>query len=204
MDPDGTLPSAPRPNRDWRKRYPPGYDPRKWRRLEWLWTLIPVGLLVIVAILSTGVLFSLDSGPPDPNMHVDVIGHQWYWQFIYTDPFGAQLTNGSGSNQTQGVLYVPLNAVVELNVTSADVVHSFNIPALGVRIDAIPGRINHYWFSIPSGAHVGTTYLIQCTEFCGAGHAYMTATLIVTPPSNLLYNDAQLASPSLTALSRRE
>ena len=179
-------------DRDWRKRYPPNYNHRRWKNLEWSWTIIPAIMLIAVAVLSTNILYSLDSGPPagyQANVHITVVGHQWYWVFFYNDPYGACLANpsvhdcmgnSSLSNQTQGVLYVPSNGVVEMNVTSADVVHSLNIPALGVRIDAIPGRINHYWFSIPAGATNGTSYLIQCTEFCGAGHAYMRATLIVT------------------------
>ena len=165
-------------------------EARHWRRIEWTWTLIPIILVMIVAGLSTTLLFNLDTGPTafgaDPNLNVDVTGHQWYWEFQYTDPYGSQLSNGTGQDFSNGTLWVPQNAIVWINVSSADVVHSFNIPQLGVRIDAIPGRINHYWFTIPSGTAVGTRFLAQCTEFCGAGHYDMRAWIIVTPASSLL------------------
>lgn len=164
---------------------------RRNKRIEWIWTIIPVILVMIVAGISTPLLFNLDTGPAafgsDPNMNVDVTGYQWFWEFHYTDPFGKALTNGTGEVFSNGTLWVPQNAIVWINVTSGDVVHSFNIPQLGVRIDAIPGRINHYWFAIPAGTAVGTQFLGQCTEFCGPGHYDMRAEIIVTPASSLLH-----------------
>jgi cytochrome c oxidase subunit 2 len=158
-------------------------DHRRWRRIEWAWTLIPVFLLVSVAVLSVGLLYAEDSGPINgtANMHVTVIGHQWFWQFNYTDPFGSNLTNGTGASSTNGILYVPQNAVVDLTVTAADVIHTFNVPQLGVRIDAIPGRLNHYWLTIPAGTADYTRFLIQCTEYCGVGHPAMRAWIVVVP-----------------------
>lgn len=163
---------------------------RYWKRLELTWTVVPIILLIVVAGLSTPLLYKLDTGPSafgaTPNVYIDVTGHQWYWVFNYTDPDGHLLTNGTNVTQTQNVLYIPANAIVEVNVTSADVIHDFNIPALGVRIDAIPGIINHYWFTIPSGTKPGTHFLIQCTEFCGQGHYAMVGDVVVTPANPLL------------------
>lgn len=163
---------------------------RRWKRIEWLWTIIPILLLTAVAVPSIGLLYDLDTGPAafdqTSNYHVDVIGAQWYWTFKYTDPY-AQPGDALPANATNSqYLYVPQNAVVWLNVSSADVDHDFNVPALGVRIDAIPGKINHYWFDIPAGTAPWTMFRIQCTEFCGQGHYAMWTWLVVTPRSSEL------------------
>jgi cytochrome c oxidase subunit II len=150
-------------------------------KLEVIWTLAVVGLLAGVAAYSTILLYHLDALPSDPTEYVEVIGHQWYWEFYY--PANNSYFNSSYNAQTNtvsgGALWAPPNSVVQVNVTSDDVVHSFNIPGLGVRIDAIPGRMNHFAFNIPSVA-VGTQYLIQCTEFCGTFHGTMRSFLIIT------------------------
>jgi cytochrome c oxidase subunit 2 len=156
-------------------------------RLELTWTLITVLLFAGVAAVSTPLLYHLDSLPSDPTEYVNVIGHQWFWEFCYP-------ANGSCFNSTYsapaagqgglgsisgGALWAPAGSTLQINVTSSDVVHSFNIPGLGVRIDAIPGRMNHFAFPVPNVA-AGTKYLIQCTEFCGTFHGTMRSFLIVT------------------------
>jgi heme/copper-type cytochrome/quinol oxidase subunit 2 len=163
---------------------------RKWKRIEWMWTLIPVGLLLAVAVPSTILLYALDTGPSafgeTSNWDVNVTGQQWFWSFSYTSPYespGQAIPSNVTAAQMTSALYVPANAVVWLNVTSRDVIHDFNVGAVGVRIDAIPGRINHYWFTIPAGTKPWTEFLIQCTEFCGAGHYSMLSEVIVTPPT---------------------
>ncbi len=160
---------------------------RKWKQIEWAWTIIPIFLLTSVAGLSVGLLYNLDTGPTaygaNANWHINVTGSQWVWSYNYTDPYAAKVLNAYGNATSTSVLYVPQNAVVDMNVTSSDVVHSFNIPQLGVRIDAIPGRINHYWFTIPAGTAPWTRFLIQCTEFCGQGHYAMISYVVVLPSS---------------------
>ena len=150
-------------------------------RLEIAWTLATVVLIAGVGVYSTVLVYHLDALPASPTEYVDVTGHQWYWEFYYP-------ANGSYFNSTYdpttnsvsgGALWAPSGALVQINVTSADVIHSFNIPQLGVRIDAIPGRTNHFAFSVPNVAG-GTEYLIQCTEFCGTFHGTMRSFLIVT------------------------
>ncbi|MGA7922973.1 MAG: cytochrome c oxidase subunit II [Thermoplasmata archaeon] len=150
-------------------------------KIEIAWTLIVVALLAGVAAYSTVLLYNVDSLPSDPTEYVNVIGHQWYWEFCYT-------ANNTCFNSTYdlttntvsgGALWAAPGAVVQVNTTGADVIHSFNIPALGVRIDAIPGRTNHFAFSVPNAAP-GTQYLIQCTEFCGTFHGSMRSFLVVT------------------------
>ena len=150
-------------------------------KLEVAWTLAIVGLLAGVAAYSTVLLYHIDQLPTNPTEYVDVTGHQWYWEFCY--PANNTCFNSSydaSSNSVSGgALWAPPGSVIQINVTSVDVVHSFNIPALGVRIDAIPGRVNDFGFSVPNAA-AGTEYLIQCTEFCGTFHGTMRSFLIVT------------------------
>jgi cytochrome c oxidase subunit 2 len=149
-------------------------------RLEVAWTLAVVVLLAGVAAYSTILLYHIDALPSDPTEYVDVIGHQWYWQFCY--PANATCYDSTYDAATNtvsgGALWATPGAEVQINVTGADVIHSFNIPGLGVRIDAIPGRINMFAFSVPM-VSPGTAYLIQCTEFCGTFHGTMRSFLDV-------------------------
>jgi cytochrome c oxidase subunit 2 len=142
------------------------------------WTLAVVGLLAGVAAYSTVLLYHIDSLPADPTEYVSVIGHQWYWQFCY--PANGSCFNSQYDATTNtvsgGALWATPGAEVQINVTGADVVHSFNIPQLGVRIDAIPGRVNMFAFTVPM-VPPGTAYLIQCTEFCGTFHGTMRSFL---------------------------
>jgi cytochrome c oxidase subunit II len=150
------------------------------RRMEYAWTLAVVGLLAGVLAYSTILLYQVDTIPSHVDEYVDVIGHQWFWEFCYSNGTCANATyNPSNNSATGGAFWVRPGTVVQVNVTSDDVIHSFNIPNLGVRIDAIPGRMNMLAFAIPSVA-VGTTYLIQCTEFCGTYHGVMRAFVVVT------------------------
>jgi cytochrome c oxidase subunit II len=150
-------------------------------KLEVAWTLAVVVLLAGVAAYSTVLLFHIDSLPSDPTEYVDVIGHQWQWEFCYPSNGTCYTStyNVATNTVTGGALWATPGATVQINVTGADVVHSFNIPQLGVRIDAIPGRTNYFAFQVPD-VSPGTTYLIQCTEFCGTFHGTMRSLLIVT------------------------
>jgi cytochrome c oxidase subunit II len=138
-------------------------------KLEVIWTVIPV--LIIAGIVSF-VFYKLPGikDPPaataaSPHLDVKVEAHQFYWRFIYPD-----------GNESINVLRVPVNRVVTLDLTSADVIHSWWVPALGGKIDTIPGRTNHTWFE---AERVGT-YPIRCAEFCGIQHAAMHGFVQVT------------------------
>lgn len=150
-------------------------------KYEVAWTLAVVVMMAGVAAYSTILLYQLDALPGDPTEYVDVTGHQWYWEFCY--PANDSCFNSSYDVTTNtvsgGALWAPPGAEVQINVTGADVVHSFNIPQLGVRIDAIPGRVNTFAFSVPN-VSAGTQYLIQCTEFCGEFHGTMRSFLEIT------------------------
>lgn len=152
----------------------------KINKLEIAWTLAVVVILAGVAVYSTFLLYNLDALPPNPGEYVDVIGHQWYWEFCYSNDTCYNSTYDATTNTVSGgALWAQPGSVVQINVTGADVVHSLNIPGLGVRIDAIPGRANMIQFTVPQVA-AGTQYLIQCTEFCGTFHGTMRSFLVVT------------------------
>ena len=150
-------------------------------KLEVAWTHATVALIAGVAAYSTILIYHHDALPASPAEYVEVRGHQWFWEFCY--PANGTCYNTSydpaTNTTTGGALWAAPGTTIQINVTSSDVVHSFNIPGLGVRIDAIPGRVNHYAFSIPNVA-AGTLYMIQCTEFCGTYHGIMRANLVVT------------------------
>jgi cytochrome c oxidase subunit II len=135
-------------------------------RLEVIWTVIPVIILCAIGIVVFVELPSITSAPAasDP-LHITVEGHQFYWQFDY--PNGARTINE---------LYVPVGKVVDLKVVSADVIHSWWIPELGGKIQALPGITNHTWFQ----ADEAGTYVGQCAELCGLYHASMSARVIAT------------------------
>jgi heme/copper-type cytochrome/quinol oxidase subunit 2 len=149
-------------------------------KYEVAWTLAVVVMMAGVAAYSTILLYQLDALPSDPTEYVNVIGHQWYWEFCYSNNTCYNSSYDATTNTVSGgELWAPPGAEVQINVTGADVVHSFNIPQLGVRIDAIPGRVNQFAFSVPNVA-AGTQYLIQCTEFCGEFHGTMRSFLGIT------------------------
>src|SRR6266516_1544336 len=153
-------------------------------RLELIWTAVPVVILVIIAAF---VLYKLpgirnvpDASSEDPPLVIRVDGHQFYWQFTYPD--------GHVSIQD---LHVPVNQVVRVDVHSQDVDHSWWIPELGGKFDAIPGITNHTWFK----ADRAGTYRGQCGEFCGVFHAEMVARVVAESQSAYEHYVANLANP---------
>jgi cytochrome c oxidase subunit 2 len=149
-------------------------------RLEVIWTLGTVALITGVAIYSTILLVQIDTLPAHADEYVTVTGHQWFWQFCYTNGTCVSPNYDPTTNtESGGAFWAAPGSLVQINVTGADVIHSFNIPNLGVRLDAIPGRVNSIAFNVPN-APAGTQYLIQCTEFCGTGHGTMRAFLVIT------------------------
>ena len=133
-------------------------------RLELLWTVFPVLILAAIAVVVFWELPAIDHQPSAATnpIHITVEGHQYYWQFDYPN-----------HARSIGTLHVPVGAVVDLKVVSPDVIHSWWIPALGGKIQAIPGRVNHTWFR----ADAAGTYTGQCAELCGVFHASMLATV---------------------------
>ena len=137
-------------------------------RLELIWTVIPVVILCVIGVVVFLELPSIDKAPASTDpIHVTVEGHQYYWQFDYVD--------SPNHARSIGTLHVPVGQVVDLKVVSPDVIHSWWVPALGGKIQAIPGRVNHFWFR---ATKVGS-YGGQCAELCGVFHASMRAVVQV-------------------------
>jgi len=142
--------------------------------LEVAWTLIPVMILVGIAVPSFRLLFE-ELDIPKADITVKATGKQWYWTYAYPDngkfEFDSLLAQDK-QPRLLGVdneLVVPVNKVVRVQVTGADVIHSFAVPAFGIKIDAIPGRLNETWFkATKTGMFYG-----QCSELCGKDHAFM-------------------------------
>jgi len=149
--------------------------------LEVAWTIIPVIILVVIAVPSFRLLY-FESTIPKPDVTLKAIGKQWFWTYEYPganagftfDSLGLSDADAAkaGEPRLLGVdnaVVVPVNKVVEVITTGADVIHSWALPQMGVKMDAVPGRLNHTWFKAD---RVGT-YYGECSELCGARHAFM-------------------------------
>lgn len=148
--------------------------------IEIIWTLIPGVILVLIAIPSFRLLYLMDDYL-DTSLSIKVVGHQWYWSYaydsVYFDSYLSQdLVPGSlRLLDTDEHLIIPANTPIRFLVTSTDVLHSWAIPSLGIKIDACPGRLNQIGVEVyRSGLYFG-----MCSEICGVGHAFMPITLKV-------------------------
>ena len=157
--------------------------PARWSHntaIEIIWTLVPVLILMVISIFSFRLLFAYHD-MPKPYMTVKATGYQWYWGYEYPDQQIGEVTStmlSEADAKARGVPYrlaatepmiVPVNQVIRVQATGADVIHAFALPAFGLKIDAIPGRLNEQWFK---AERVGT-YYGQCSELCGIDHAFM-------------------------------
>jgi cytochrome c oxidase subunit II len=148
--------------------------------LEVAWTIIPVIILVVIAIPSFKLLY-YEADVPPVDLTINAIGHQWYWTYQYPNANKLQfdsivLTDDQAAKKHEprllGVdnpVVVPVNKVVKVVTAGSDVIHSWAVPAFGVKMDAVPGRLNITWFK----ADKEGTYYGQCSQLCGARHAFM-------------------------------
>jgi cytochrome c oxidase subunit 2 len=147
--------------------------------LEVAWTVVPVMILVFVALPSFRILFFQLNTPP-ADLTIKATGKQWYWTYTYPDngnfEFDSLILTEKERKPDQprllsvdNEIVVPVNKVVRVQVTGAEVIHSFAVPSFGVKIDAIPGRLNETWFKVTKEG----TYYGQCSELCGKDHAFM-------------------------------
>ncbi|WP_407157880.1 cytochrome c oxidase subunit II [Bradyrhizobium sp. STM 3557] len=142
--------------------------------LEVAWTLIPVLILVTIAVPSFRLLF-LELDVPKADLTIKATGKQWYWSYAYPDNGKFEFDSLLAQDKQPRLLgvdnemVVPVNKVIRVQTTGADVIHSWAVPSFGVKIDAIPGRLNETWFK---ATRVGVFYG-QCSELCGKDHAYM-------------------------------
>jgi cytochrome c oxidase subunit II len=142
--------------------------------IEVAWTIIPVLILVAVAVPSFRLLF-LQLDIPKADLTIKATGKQWFWTYSYPDNGPFEFDSLMAADKMPRLLavdnevVVPVNKVVRVQTTAADVIHSFAVPSFGIKIDAIPGRLNETWFkATKTGMFYG-----QCSELCGKDHAYM-------------------------------
>jgi cytochrome c oxidase subunit 2 len=146
--------------------------------IEVLWTIVPVIILAAIAVPSFRLLF-VQLEVPKPDLTVKVTGKQWFWSYSYPDSkfeFDSMMVQEKDLKPGQlrllavdNEMVVPVNKVVHVLVTGADVIHSFAVTSFGIRMDAVPGRMNETWFKATTeGVFYG-----QCSELCGKDHAFM-------------------------------
>jgi cytochrome c oxidase subunit II len=146
--------------------------------IEIAWTVLPVLILVAIAVPSFRLLF-LQLAVPKADITIKATGKQWFWSYSYPDEkfeFDSLLVQDKDLKQgqprllaTDNAMVVPVNKVIRVQTNGADVIHSWSVPSFGVKIDAIPGRLNETWFK---AEHAGT-YYGQCSQLCGRDHAFM-------------------------------
>lgn len=149
------------------------------QQIETIWTLAPAIILLFLALPSLRLLYLTDE-TSQPSLTLKAIGHQWYWRYEYTDFSDIEIDSyilptsdlEPGDYRLLEVdnrVVLPIHIEIRILVTAADVIHSWTIPALGVKIDAIPGRLNQVGFTINNpGVYYG-----QCSEICGANHSFI-------------------------------
>ena len=147
--------------------------------IEIAWTIIPIVILMVIAVPSFKLLF-FQLNIPAADLTVKATGKQWYWSYNYPDngqiEFDSLMLKEGERKEGQprllavdNEMVVPVNKTVRVITTGADVIHSFAVPSFGIKIDAVPGRINETWFKATrEGIYYG-----QCSELCGKDHAYM-------------------------------
>jgi cytochrome c oxidase subunit II len=147
--------------------------------IEVLWTIVPVIILAAIAVPSFRLLFT-ELDVPTPDLTIKATGKQWFWSYSYPDngnfEFDSMMVPEKDLKPGQprlltvdNEMVVPVNKVVHVLVTGADVIHSFTVPSFGSRIDAIPGRMNETWFK----ATIPGMFYGQCSELCGKDHSFM-------------------------------
>jgi len=158
--------------------------------IEIIWTLLPAFTLIFIALPSLQVLYLTDE-TSNPSITLKTIGHQWYWSYEYSDfsatEFDAYILPYEPSNHfrlliTDNHTVLPISTYTRILISATDVIHSWTIPSLGVKADAIPGRLNQTSFLIKNyGLLFG-----QCSEICGANHSFIPIVLESTTPKNFI------------------
>nr|QNV11944.1 cytochrome c oxidase subunit II [Polyphemus pediculus] len=160
--------------------------------IEIIWTVLPAVILIILALPSLRLLYLIDE-VSEPSLTLKTVGHQWYWSYEYSDFLSVEFdsymvpTNSLEEDsfrllEVDNRVVLPYLTQVRLLVSAADVIHSWTVPALGIKADAIPGRLNqlNLLFNRP-GVFYG-----QCSEICGANHSFMPISVESVSPSDFL------------------
>lgn len=162
------------------------------QEIETIWTIIPAIILIFLALPSLRLLYLLDE-VGDCSLTVKSIGHQWYWSYEYSDFLNIEFdsymvpTNELESGdfrllEVDHRVVLPTQTDIRVLVTSADVIHSWTVPSLGIKADAVPGRLNQLSFYVK---YPGVFYG-QCSEICGANHSFMPIVVEAVPLKNFM------------------
>jgi cytochrome c oxidase subunit 2 len=219
----------------WRYRAKANPEPSKTSHntlIEIIWTVVPIGILVVIGFGSIPLLYYQDV-VPETEFAVQVTGNQWNWTYSYPDHGGieftanvvpdATFTDAAARSKAESTLtsflgrpaklnarlldtdyrlVVPVNTKVKVMLTASDVIHAWAVPAFGVKLDAVPGRLNETWFEVEE---VGT-YYGQCSELCGKDHAFMPIAVEVVSKEDFAKwverAKAEYADAGTTALGR--
>nr|QUO98909.1 cytochrome c oxidase subunit 2 [Ctenocephalides felis felis]QXG83119.1 cytochrome c oxidase subunit II [Ctenocephalides felis felis] len=149
------------------------------QNIEIIWTILPAFMLIFIALPSLRLLYLLDDSN-SPLISLKAIGHQWYWSYEYTDfnniSFDSYMIPSNELNlnsfrllDVDNRIILPINSQIRILITATDVLHSWTIPSLGIKIDATPGRLNQSNFMMNRPG----LYFGQCSEICGANHSFM-------------------------------
>nr|YP_004465144.1 cytochrome c oxidase subunit II [Luciosoma bleekeri]BAK23046.1 cytochrome c oxidase subunit II [Luciosoma bleekeri] len=157
------------------------------QEIEIIWTILPAIILTFIALPSLRILYLMDE-INDPHMTIKAVGHQWYWSYEYTDyenlefdsymiPTQDLTPGGFRLLETDHRMVIPKESPVRVLISAEDVLHSWAIPSLGVKVDAVPGRLNQTTFMVTRhGVFYG-----QCSEICGANHSFMPIVIETVP-----------------------
>nr|YP_003162722.1 cytochrome c oxidase subunit II [Neopanorpa pulchra]ACH87047.1 cytochrome c oxidase subunit II [Neopanorpa pulchra]AFU51390.1 cytochrome c oxidase subunit II [Neopanorpa pulchra] len=160
--------------------------------IEVVWTILPAITLIFIALPSLRLLYLLDE-IKDPALTLKTIGHQWYWSYEYSDfislefdsymiPSNELEMSGFRLLDVDNRTVIPLNTQIRMLISAADVLHSWTIPALGIKVDATPGRLNQTSFLINRPG----LYFGQCSEICGANHSFMPIVIESVPTNTFI------------------
>jgi len=157
------------------------------QEIETIWTILPAFLLIFIALPSLKTLYLIED-TKTPRMTIKISGHQWYWSYEYTSLTMTETDNFmENSNtirllKTREILQLPVNSSIRAIVTSSDVIHSWTVPTIGVKVDALPGRLNQiFLFSKRLGLYTG-----QCSEICGTNHSFMPILMQISSPKEFI------------------
>nr|YP_010411472.1 cytochrome c oxidase subunit II [Eremias scripta]URN73144.1 cytochrome c oxidase subunit 2 [Eremias scripta]URN73157.1 cytochrome c oxidase subunit 2 [Eremias scripta] len=157
------------------------------QEVEMVWTILPAIILILIALPSLRILYLMDE-INNPHLTIKAVGHQWYWSYEYTDyenllfdsymvPTQELPTGGLRLLEVDHRIVVPMESPIRILITAEDVLHSWAVPALGVKTDAVPGRLNQTTLIT---SHPGLFYG-QCSEICGSNHSFMPIVVESTP-----------------------
>jgi len=157
------------------------------QEIETIWTILPALLLIFIALPSLKTLYLIED-TKNPSITIKVTGHQWYWSYEYTSLNILETENFIENSRlirllkTRELLNLPVNTSIRSLITSADVIHSWAIPSIGTKVDALPGRLNQiFLMSKRLGLYTG-----QCSEICGTNHSFIPILVKISSPKEFI------------------